>query len=328
MALHSVDLTAATRREAPGLFRSFGDLAILSPEPDWVWDGYLARGQLTMLAGHAFVGKSLLVAGLLKALEKGSPFLGRPTSPASALLVSEEDEGVMRGRAEKFGLLDLRCEFASRNSGSLRLPWQELLRVATERSLEKGHQLLVIDTFAGLAGLSGEDENHAGAVMERLSPLVAAAGEGLSVLFLHHMNDRGESRGSKAFRSAVDIMVRLYRSGKRKQLRLEADGRSPGGTPLRLDGVLKQETPQWEYALLKTPTSDDQAPEHAKRADELLRDALQQARPDGLTYADFDDFAGLSRDIAAKRLPRWYPERVDRLGSGNKGNPYRWFFRA
>lgn len=70
-----------------------------------------------------------------------------------------------------------------------------------------------------------------------------------------------------------------------------------------------------------------QEPSQSENTDDLLWEALQVAGPDGLTYADFDDFAGLSRDIAAKRLPQWYPRRVTRTGSGRKGDPFRWLPR-
>jgi hypothetical protein len=52
-----------------------------------------------MLAGHPFAGKSMLVSGLLRALETGAPFVGRKTKAASALLVTEEDQASLRERA-------------------------------------------------------------------------------------------------------------------------------------------------------------------------------------------------------------------------------------
>jgi len=328
VALHSDHSSRARGAADEDLFRPFRYLDTLPAEPDWLWRGFLAPGQVTMLTGHAFVGKSLLVAGMLKAIEEGSPFLGRPTTSATALLLSEEDESVMRGRAEKLGLLQLQSEFVSRNSGALRLPWPDLIQRATERALAKGHKLLIIDTFAGLAGLASEEENHAGAVMERMHPLVDAAGQGLAVLFLHHMNDKGQARGSKAFRAAVDVMVRLYRHGKRKQVRLEADGRYPGATPARLDGVLEVGAREWVFLPLKQVTANGDSVPRPRTTDQLLRQALEQAGPAGLSYADFNDIAGLSRDIAAKRLPDWYPGRVDRTGAGTKTDPYRWFLRT
>ena len=59
--------------------RLFAERRELPLEPDWVWQGFLAPGSLTMLAGHPFAGKSRLVSGLLRALETGEPFLGRKT---------------------------------------------------------------------------------------------------------------------------------------------------------------------------------------------------------------------------------------------------------
>jgi AAA domain len=159
---------ARTQGKARSLeFRSFSHLQSRPPEPEWLWRGYLAASSLTMLSGHAFKGKSMLVAGLLRALEDEAAFLGRATKRASAVLVSEEDEGVLRGRADAFGLLGLRSEYLSRNSGVFAVDWGELIEKATARALASGHRLLIVDTFPGLAGLRDEQENDAGAVAER-----------------------------------------------------------------------------------------------------------------------------------------------------------------
>jgi hypothetical protein len=164
-------------------FRTFSDLAKLPPEPEWLWDGLLARGALTMLAGHPYVGKTMLVSGLLKAMEAGCEFLGRPTQAATAVLVTEEHEVTLRPRAEQLGLMELRSQFVGRGDGVLQLDWPTLIDQAANHALKSGHSLLVIDTFTGLAGLHAEEENDAGAITERLHPLQAAAGKDLAVLF-------------------------------------------------------------------------------------------------------------------------------------------------
>jgi hypothetical protein len=176
--------------------KSFSELRALPAEPDWLWQGFLAPGSLTMLAGHPFAGKSMLVSGLFRALETGEPFLGRTTKAASALLVTEEDQASLRERAGRFELFEIRSEYLDRSS-SVGHDWAALIAGATELALAEEHRLLVIDTFPGLAGLGDEQENDAGAITSRLQPLQVAAGAGLAVLFLHHMNNANQPRGSR-----------------------------------------------------------------------------------------------------------------------------------
>jgi AAA domain len=178
-----------------------------------------------MMAGHPFVGKSMLVSGLLGALETGATFLGRTTKAASALLVTEEDQGSLRERAGRFNLFDLQSEYLDRSS-SVGHEWSALIAGAAERALAKEHRLLVIDTFPGLAGLGDEQENDAGAITSRLQPLQVAAGAGLAVLFLHHMNNANQPRGSKAFKGVVDTSIRFLRRSKSRSFRLETETRS------------------------------------------------------------------------------------------------------
>ena len=131
--------------------RSFAELRELPPEPDWLWQGFLSPGSLTMMAGHPFAGKSMLVSGLLGALETGASFLGRKTKAASALLVTEEDQGSLRERAGRFGLFEIQSEYLDR-SVSVGHEWSAVIASATKQALAKEHLLLVIDTFPGLAG--------------------------------------------------------------------------------------------------------------------------------------------------------------------------------
>jgi AAA domain len=208
-------MTASPGASEQGLVvREFRELASLPPEPPWLWRGLLASGSLTLVAGQPFAGKSMLIGGLLRALALGEPFLGLETERASALLVSEEDDFTLRQRAELFGLLDLEGRYISRNSGALSRPWAELIEAATARAVAEGLRLLVVDTFPGLAQLQAEDENHAGAVGERLRPLQEATSHGLAVLVVHHANAAGQARGSSAFRGVVDVTVRFSRKDK------------------------------------------------------------------------------------------------------------------
>src|SRR5438477_9091261 len=60
------------------------------PPVDWLWHGYLARGNLTLLTSLWKAGKTTLLAGLLQRLGTGDAFLDRPCAEARAVVVSEE----------------------------------------------------------------------------------------------------------------------------------------------------------------------------------------------------------------------------------------------
>jgi hypothetical protein len=316
---------AARASKPPALKpRSFAALKALPSEPDWLWRGFLAPGALTMLAGHPFAGKSMLVSGLLPALETGEPFLGRTTTGASALLVTEEDQGSLRERAGRFGLFAIRSEYLDRSS-SVGHDWSALIAGATEWALAKEHRLLVIDTFPGLAGLGDEQENDAGAITSRLRPLQVAAGAGLAVLFLHHMNNASQPRGSKAFRGVVDTSIRFLRRPKSCSFRLETETRSTTSLSRNLRAELVRADDGWFYRALDGAGSTE-AP--GRTTDELLWQALQQAGRHGITYQELDLSEGLSVDIAKRRLPSCNGTRVSRDGTGKKSDPYRWYARA
>jgi hypothetical protein len=280
-----------------------------------------------MLSGHPFSGKSTLVCGLLRSMEVGEAFLGRPTRPATALLVDEEGETLLRQRAQLFGLFDIGSDYLER-SDSVRHEWPTLIEQATRAALEAGHRLLVVDTFPGLAGLREEQENDAGAIAERLRPLQKAAAAGLCVLFLHHMNSASQPRGSKAFRGIVDVSVRLINLGKSQAFRLETQSRFPTAAAPTLKAVLVRSTAGWSYRLVDQGRSASTGSVHGS-TDDRLWEALVAAGSKGLTYDQLDEVEGLSKDIAKRRLPTWHQEqKVEHAGKGSKGDPFRWYVRT
>jgi hypothetical protein len=156
------------------------------------------------------------------------------------------------------------------------------------------------------------------------SPLQVAAGKGLAVLFLHHMNNGNQPRGSKAFRGVVDIAIRLLRSTKSRSFRMETETRFASSMAGSLRAELIQAPHGWFYRQRESDSNSTKA--SSRSTDELLWDALKQAGERGITYSDLDRIDGLSRDIAKKRLPRWRKEkRVGCYGRGTKNDPQRWY---
>src|SRR5262245_15237248 len=57
---------------------------------EWIWNGYIARSNLTLLTSLWKAGKTTLLAGLLQQLAGGGTFLGQACRAAKALVISEE----------------------------------------------------------------------------------------------------------------------------------------------------------------------------------------------------------------------------------------------
>src|SRR6516162_1903965 len=77
-------------------------LAAASPEaPDWLWRGYLAPGQLTLLTSLWKSGKTTLLSVLLSRLNEGGHLLGMPILPTKALVLSEENRDLWTSRSQR-----------------------------------------------------------------------------------------------------------------------------------------------------------------------------------------------------------------------------------
>ena len=64
--------------------------AACQPQTPWLWQGYLAPGNVTLLTSQWKSGKTTLVGVLLSRLKTGGLFAGRSLRPGKAVVVSEE----------------------------------------------------------------------------------------------------------------------------------------------------------------------------------------------------------------------------------------------
>jgi hypothetical protein len=93
----------------PPAFFPIRDLPKIAHEDaDWIWDGYLARGAVTLLVSEPKAGKSTLVFGLMQKLLAGQPFLGRMCGTGRAVSAREVECGTGRAASARVaGTADL-----------------------------------------------------------------------------------------------------------------------------------------------------------------------------------------------------------------------------
>jgi hypothetical protein len=208
---------AAQDSPEPMRWTTAAELAALEPErPDWILTGYLARGAVTELTAKVKAGKSTFLLAAVRAVLTGSQFIGRATQRVPVVYLTEERPPTFRAAVARVGLqdcADLHILFRSEAFGR---EWHEVCEQAVEYARSVGAGLLITDTTSDWANVRGEAENDAGAALEAMRPLHAAAAAGLAVVSIRHdrksSGDVGDSgRGSSAFAGAADVLVSLRR---------------------------------------------------------------------------------------------------------------------
>jgi hypothetical protein len=292
-------------------------LASVPPEPDWLWNGYIAPSSITLLAGRPKVGKSTLAFGLIAAITSCAEFMGRSTRAIGVLLLTEEREGTLAEKQRRLGL-DGQVHLWMRHDAR-GLSWREVVAEATAYCHEHSLGLIVVDTLDKWVGLRGDDENKAGAVLEALQPLFDAAGDGVSILLITHQRKsegrHGDAvRGSNALAGAVDVIIEVERV--------------PGGlgSSLRkLHGTSRFESTPEELVFELTDEGflerGDSGQVRRQSEYETIRRALRGTP--GSTAEELAEATGISKSTVRDRLDEIGAE-IERTGTGKKGDPYRY----
>lgn len=200
---------------------------------DWIWDGYLPRGGITLLSALWKAGKTTLLAHLLRSLGTDGSFLGRTIHASRVLYVSEEGEQHWVRRRDDLSIGDnagfYLQPFAAKPNPADWIAFVNNLKADVE---EHRFDLVIFDTLAKLWPVV--EENDAGSVDAALMPLWNITKSGAGVLLIHHLRKSGgaeytASRGSGALSAFPDILIELTRfdamNARDRKRTLRAKGR-------------------------------------------------------------------------------------------------------
>src|SRR5205823_2919656 len=225
------------------------DIAGAANEVSWLWDGFLAAGNLTLLTSLWKSGKTTLVSLLLNRRIQGGELLGRAVRPGATVVVSEEPLSLWAMRARRLDVGPRVCFFCRPFDGRPDLPaWRGFIDQLLDLHATRGIDLVIVDP---LALFLPAHEGSGPSLLKALQELQRLTERGLAVLLLHHP-PKGEprlgqaARGSGVLPAFADILLEM---------------RVPQGDPAtrrrRLHGFSRYpETPQ--HLLIElTAASDD-----------------------------------------------------------------------
>lgn len=190
----------------------------------WLWQGRIARGKVSMLAGNPGLGKSQITASMAAIVSTGGrwPADGTMCEVGNTLILSAEDdpEDTIRPRLEAAGadlsrvfLLDavVDVENGLLNGGEIHRAFNMKADLARLEMMVKaigGAALIVIDPITAYLGTTDSHKNAE--IRALLSPLADLAGKlGAAVVCVSHLNkdSHGEAlmrvTGSLAFVAAA-----------------------------------------------------------------------------------------------------------------------------
>lgn len=213
------------------------------PPVPWIAEPLLARGHVTILAGPAGVGKSLLALALASAIAHDAPSLaGLPiTGGPIVLLDAENGERTLAERAHLVELPPARVRIGLPERFDLRQPDGLGELVAAIEDTEA--VLLLLDSLATLApGIKENDAHEIGPALDRLRRLAQRAN--VAVLLLHHARKEGDTyRGGTGLPAGVDVLAiycREHRDRDRERRLLTFD--PDRGAKMR---IAAEPDPQW-----------------------------------------------------------------------------------
>ena len=300
-------------------------LAAAAAPISWLWQGYLARGAVTLMTSQWKAGKTTLASVLLARLKTGGQIAGLDLAAAKAIVVTEESPDLWQNRQRHLDFADEVGWYCRPFNGKPTLPqWLDFVDELAELHTRIPYSLLVIDPLA--AFLAGS-ENDAGSVLECLAPLQRLGSRNVSSLVLHHpkKNDPplGQAaRGSGAISGFADILIEMRPGRRERRRQLCAWSRYPQ-TPARYmiewtaDGTDYLVCPSFqdeEFARRwhRVQAVFAEAPHKLTRTDVLLRWPDKKKKPDKVA------------------LRRWLEKAVaDGLlrkdGNGRRNQPFRYW---
>jgi hypothetical protein len=301
------------------------------PTRKWVWDGYLAPGQITLFTSLWKSGKTTLLSHLLAQRRSGRALAGKSVSAGASIIVSEEAKMHWQAR-------QARLKFGPGDSFFLQpfvgppapADWKRFIEHLTDLARTRGHDLVVIDSLGRF--LPSGAANNASLLFDALGPLAALAQIGVAVLLIHHPSkapaaEGMAARGCGALPAFVDFVLEMrpvdakQREDRRRRiLGFSRDPTTPRSQIIELsaDGL--------SYTCCDEPPPPDEFSMNWHVLVRVFEDADRELTRDDILAQWPADFT----PPKAPTLWTWIDEAYKRglilyQGTGRRGDSYRYY---
>jgi hypothetical protein len=187
-------------------FEDVPDLMTMEiPQIDYLVDGLIARGTITLWTGTDGTAKTFLAQKMAVAVATGADFLGRRCQQTRVLYCDYENPSfAVRDRLDLMAsgpIADLKVWGTWLEHQPPQIGSELLLAIAKE-----ARPLIILDPFRYAHGAEENDSTAMSAVMQQLTYCKAA---GCAVVLLHHpaKTEGSTGRGSSAIRGACDVAL-------------------------------------------------------------------------------------------------------------------------
>lgn len=193
-------------------------------------DGIIDRGAMSVMYGQSNTGKSYLAVDMAQAVAAGRPFHGHATSQGAVVYVAAEAGNSMRQRfaalkqrhGADYPLCLVPCPVDLLRPGG---DVQALIALIAEAERTMGQRvvLIVLDTLSRvLAGGQENDSADMGALVKHVDALRAAGGAHVTLVHHSGKNQLAGARGHSLLRAATDTEIEVTRDDPRGEIRMQA----------------------------------------------------------------------------------------------------------
>jgi AAA domain len=187
-------------------------------EPEWLWDGRIPAGEVTVIAADGGTGKTFAAVDLAARITRGDALPGGTpaTAPGSVIIASAEDDPstvlawrLMAARADMARVID----FSAPGGGELQIGGKAdcspLLHEAISAAGDV--RLVILDPLAGVSAVGLTSVVRVRAEVMRPLQRIARS-TGAAIVVLHHNTKAGQVAGSKAVVDAARSVLQIVKT--------------------------------------------------------------------------------------------------------------------
>jgi len=308
---------------------TYTDLKKFKVNKNFIVNGFLYPGSVTMIYAPPAQFKSLISAGMAFAVSNGIDFLGMNTKRTPVLyLDGENSQGIMKERAEqihkgfrlkrnKFPLYFLQGGLLMDSKKNINLSYL----VEIEELIKK--QKIKVIIFDTLHRFCLYDENSSDDLNKLYTEVFKPLADklGVAVVFLHHSTKSGGYRGSGDFLGMVDVSYKVERKGKSGEFKIVNEKCRSGEVP-EINGEIIFGEDYIKFNRLAEPQEQDDYKKKqgsiSERIEQMFDESSKLSRKDILFVLDeqkFDYGSTRSVDRALKFLVE-IKKTLDKTGQG------------